>query len=95
MDFRAIATLSASSYALPGGQVKAPGNLLVEEDVAHRMEDPGTAADRPTFADVADAPLVGLEDPPQLLDVASGAVGLDDRLRPGSPAGRRRTRISE
>src|SRR5262245_41422063 len=31
---------------IAGGEMKAPGDLLVEEDVAHRLKDAGVTADR-------------------------------------------------
>ena len=75
VDLRAIAVVGLV-VGVAGGQMEAAGDLLVEEDVAHWVQHPGIAADRP-LADVA-GPLVGIEDRPELFSVSPRAIGLDD-----------------
>ncbi len=74
VDLAAVAVVGFALVGLAGGEVEAAGDFLVEEDIAHGVEDLAIEADG-EFADVAGS-LVGVEDAVDGLGVVSG--GLDD-----------------
>src|SRR5437016_44795 len=66
VDLRSIAVVGLV-VGVTGRQVEAAGDLLVEQDVSHGVENPRVAPDRP-LSDIR-GPLVRVENPPELLDV--------------------------
>ena len=67
MDLAAVAVVGHALVGLAGGEVEGTGDLFIEKDVAHGMQDLAIETDG-EFTDVA-RPLVGIENPVQRLGV--------------------------